>query len=64
MAFEESDSNYEETASGESHQNDRMTIGCLGSWWCSRGVVLALGAALGVGGDGQEEHGCEQGNRC
>jgi hypothetical protein len=50
VAFEESDGTYEETACGESHQNDRMTIGGLGSGWGGGGVVLALGAALGVRG--------------
>jgi hypothetical protein len=60
MAFEESEGGYEEAGCGEGQQDDGVAIGGLGFWWGGGGVVLALGAALGVGwGWGQDECGEE-----
>ena len=65
MAFEEGDGSYKDTARYESHESDRMAIGGLGLWWGCGGVVLTLGAALRMGGQGTcerrgEESACDE----
>ena len=55
MALEESKGSDEEASSGEGEEDDGATIGSLGCGGSGGGVVEALGAALGVGRDGDKE---------
>ena len=52
VALEEGEGGDEETSCGEGEQDDSVTVGSLGGRGGGGGVVLALGAALGVGWGG------------
>lgn len=55
MALEQEQSACEEAAGCDRHKNDGVTVAGLGCGWGGCGVVLALGAALGAGGDRGEK---------
>jgi hypothetical protein len=52
VAFEEGEGADEEASCGEGEQEDGVAVGSLRGGWCGGGVVLALGAALGMGWGG------------
>jgi hypothetical protein len=64
LALENGDCSQEENAGCDGHEDDGVAVGGLGFGWSSSGVITALGAALGVGRDGEqgeEEQRCQTG---
>jgi predicted dienelactone hydrolase len=64
VVLEDGQASYEEGSGGDGHEEDGVTVGCLGFGWGGGGVVETLGAALRVGwrcgGEGYEDEGCQE----